>query len=81
VAADIHFEIHTVRGAEILDELQERTGELPYLESAAAEAEIAGRRANRYSTSGARTHWSCGRTHRGTSSTSKPARAGTTARS
>ena len=35
MAADIHFEIHTVRGAEILDELQERTGQMPYLESTA----------------------------------------------
>jgi hypothetical protein len=35
VAADIHYEIHTDRGAEILDELEQRTGQMPYLESTA----------------------------------------------
>lgn len=33
MAADVHFAIHDGRGGEILDELEERTGELPYLSS------------------------------------------------
>jgi hypothetical protein len=33
VAADVHFEILSDRGREILDELQERTGHFPYVDS------------------------------------------------
>ena len=35
MAANVHFEIHTAHGAEIFDELEQRTGQMPYLQSTA----------------------------------------------